>query len=218
MEHVFRRRLGVELRYSLVRERTVLRVEGRRFGDRWINYYPLAEYNPICRITESNGREHLRMFLALGIISAGFLLISLALFLVQLSSGKAIYSECCFFLLAGAIAFGLCSVNPFLKYRDDRSTSAVFDNFFRQWSFVIVVPRGENAETHPFVREVRHAAAACFRMSRPVFSTPETTAQLQSEYETLRKTDALTEEELELLFRKLFGGVPSRRSIGFDAI
>ena len=215
MEYVFRKRLGVELRYSLVGDRKVLRVEGRRFGDRWIDCYPLAEFSPICQVNRMNGREAFAKLLAFAAVTALFLGLTIYAWLSQFRSPEAGMGEFGFLMLAATAIFSLCTIHPFLQYRDARHTQVVFNNLFRQWTVSVVLPWREDPGQHPFIRDLRNAIAECFLLPRPLFNTPEAIAQLNSEFESLHEAGALSDEEFELLCRRLLGGVPLRRNIGF---
>jgi len=215
MEYVFRKRLGVELRYSLVGDRKVLRVEGRRFGDRWIDCYPLAEFSPICQVNRMNGREAFAKLLAFAAVTALFLGLTIYAWHAQFRSPEAEMGEFGFLMLAATAIFGLCSIHPFLQYRDARHTQVVFNNLFRQWTVSVVLPWREDPGKHPFIRDLRNAIAECFLLPRPLFNTPEAIAHLNNEFESLHEAGALSDEEFELLCRRLLGGVPLRRNIGF---
>lgn len=215
MDYIFRRRFGAELRYSLVADRKVLRIEGRRFGDRWIDCYPLAEFSPVCQVNRMNGREAFAKLLAFAAVAALFLGLTVFAWRTGGRSPDPWMAEFGYLMLAGTAIFGLCAIHPFLQYRDARHTQVVFSNLFRQWTVSVALPWGEDPAKHPFVRDLRCAIAECFLLPRPPFNTPEAIAQLNREFEALHERGALTDDEFELLCRKLLGGVPLRRNIGF---
>ena len=215
LEYTYKERFCPTIRYSVSEDGKWLLVNGKNWGDRWQDFFWMAELNPDCSYVSVSGLKYKIAAICLGAVSVLFRLLTLLVWGEEHFSFRPESFSNCLFILNIALVFAIFATVMFFRWKKNHGIFLCFSSFLRSRSLSILLPYGTKLQEEPFVRELRKKIAEQFLYFKPDLSRPEQVEQLRKAYDSLREDRILTEREYNELNRKVFSGMTVRRNIGF---
>ena len=122
LEYTYKERFCPTIRYSVSEDGKWLLVNGKNWGDRWQDFFWMAELNPDCSYVSVSGLKYKIAAICLGAVSFLFLLLTLLVWGEEHFSFRPESFSNCLFILNIALVFAIFATVMFFRWKKNHGT------------------------------------------------------------------------------------------------